>query len=93
MGPARAPEVTYEVVDDRVVLVDPAGTELVTLNPVGALVWQALDGERGPTALAVELHDRFTDVTVARLAEDIETFLQELASSGLVTVAVPDARR
>jgi hypothetical protein len=42
--PRRSPNVTYETIDGRAVLVEVAGTELITLNPVGILVWNAPSG-------------------------------------------------
>ncbi len=42
--PRRSPNVTYETIDGRAVLVDVAGTELITLNPVGTLVWNVPSG-------------------------------------------------
>ncbi len=81
----RSPEVTYEVVDGRAVLVDGAGIELITLNPVGTLVWNALDGEQDAAALAESLAGRFEGVTRDQLETDIVEFLSELASSRLVS--------
>lgn len=85
MGFRRSPDVTYEIVDGRAVLVDGAGTELITLNPVGTLVWSALDGERDAAALAGDLVGDLDGVTLAQLETDIVDFLSELASSRLVT--------
>ncbi len=80
----RSSDVTYEVVEGRAVLVDGAGTELITLNPVGTLVWKALDGEQDAAALAERLVGRFEGVTPDQLETDIVEFLSELASSSLV---------
>jgi hypothetical protein len=85
MGFRRSPEITYETIDRRAVLVDGTGAELITLNPVGSLVWNALDGERDATALAGDLVGSFTGVTRGQLEADIVDFLAELAASRLVT--------
>ena len=37
----RSDEVVFEVSAGRAVLLDRTGKELITLNPVGTLVWQA----------------------------------------------------
>lgn len=87
----RSPEVTFEVVDGRAILIDGQGTELITLNPVGTLVWNALDGERDSGQLANDLVATFEDVTVEQLEDDINAFVEELRSSGLVVEA--DAAR
>jgi hypothetical protein len=74
----------YEVSAGRAVLLDAAGSELITLNPVGTLVWNALDGERDATAVAIDLHHRFGEVALDELTTDVGAFLAELAELGLV---------
>lgn len=85
----RSPRVVYEVVDGQAVLVDPDGVELLTLNAVGTLVWEELDGRRGPNELAADLVSRFTGITVDEFARDIAEFLAEAEGAGLVVP--PDA--
>ena len=80
----RSPRVVYEVIDGRAVLVDPEGVELLTLNAVGTLVWEALDGARDPAALADDLVERFQGVTRDDLERDIAAFLAELEAGALV---------
>ena len=80
----RAPTVLHDVLDDRTVLIDPLGTELITLNPVGALVWQALDGERDSAVVAGHVAELFKDVEPAVIIRDVESFLDELQSLSLV---------
>ncbi len=84
MGWQRAPDVVYEVIDGQAMLVDPAGTEFLTLNEVGTLVWQALDGVRGPAELASALIDRVDGVTVAEFEQDVRAFLAETEAAGVV---------
>jgi hypothetical protein len=79
----RADDVVYEMADERAVLLDAAGTELITLNPVGAIVWHELDGRRDAAALAADLVDRFDGVGLDELASDIADFLGELAEIGV----------
>lgn len=83
----RSPRVVYEVVDGQAVLVDPEGVELLTLNAVGTLVWQELDGVREPADLAAALVDRFDDVEPADLERDIAAFLDEIRAAGLIDPA------
>ena len=68
-------------------LVDPSGTELLTLNPVGTLVWEALDGNSGVEELVDRLLPQFVDVSREELEQDIGDFLEELASSELIVEA------
>jgi hypothetical protein len=83
----RAQDVVYEVVDGRAVLIDPAGVELITLNPVGTLVWQALDDGGDAATLTQRLLPEFEDVTAEQLERDIDAFLSELSGLGLVSDA------
>jgi hypothetical protein len=87
MGLRRAPDVTFEIVDGRAILIDTTGTELITLNPVGTLVWNALDGERDAAAVAEELLPTFEGVTRDQLKTDVATFLAEMSDEGLVVEA------
>jgi hypothetical protein len=80
----RSPQVVYEVVDGQAVLLDAAGVELITLNAVGTLVWQQLDGAREEAELAAELSGHFPSVGEADLENDIGAFLAELAAGALV---------
>jgi hypothetical protein len=83
----RSPEVTYEIVEGRAMLVDPSGTELLTLNPVGTLVWEALDGKRDIEELIDQLLPQFVDVSREELEQDVVEFLEELESSELIVDA------
>ena len=87
MGLHRAPDVTFEIVDGRAMLIDGRGEELITLNPVGTLVWKALDGEADAESLARRLLPELEGVGPDVLEADIRTFLEELASLGLVAPA------
>lgn len=86
MGIRRRAGVSYEPSGDTVVILDADGTVLTTLNPVGALIWHHLDGERDVAALARDLVGEFEGVDEETLAADIETFVGELAASSLVDV-------
>ena len=83
----RADDVIFEVTGGRAVLLDAAGSELITLNPVGTLVWQGLDGRRTQRELAADLHPTFEGVALDELASDIDAFVAELRASGLVVDA------
>jgi Coenzyme PQQ synthesis protein D (PqqD) len=80
----RADDVVFERFEDRAVLLDPTGAELITLNAVGTLVWQALDEAANPSSLADRLLPELQGVTGEELRRDIESFLIELKDLGLV---------
>ena len=83
----RADDVVYEVTGGRAVLLDAAGTELITLNPVGTLVWQAIDGRRDAHGLAAAIQPQLGDVDPARVTSDVVAFVGELRQAGLVVDA------
>lgn len=85
----RADNVLFEMVDDRAVLIDADGRELITLNRVGTLVWNALDGRRDAATLAADLVRQLNGVTVSTLEQDIATFVDKMAALNLVATDEP----
>src|SRR5947207_8545449 len=79
----RTPGVTSEVVEGQAVLIAPAGKEVITLNPVGTLVWGALESPRAVQEVVDELLPRFTGVERQELEEDVLGFVDELRRSEL----------
>ncbi len=84
MGYRRAEGVLSEVLDDRAMLVAPDGTELITLNPTGTAVWDALADVDDPAAIAARLHETRPDVALDVLEADVRAFLAELEEAALV---------
>lgn len=84
MAFSRRDEVTYEVVDDRAVLVDPDGVEIIVLNPVGTLVWEALDGSRDHAQVVAHVLAKVTGATEEEVGHDVTTFLTQLDEAGLL---------
>jgi hypothetical protein len=84
--PRRADNVIFEVVEGKAVLVAPNGDELITLNPLGTMVWETLDGERDANGIAELLRGEFADVPMERLEADVQAFLDQLRSLDLVDI-------
>jgi hypothetical protein len=84
----RSSTVTWELVDERAVILDGDGSTLTTLNPVGTLIWRQLDEAREPAELCRRLADQFPHVDLEQLESDAVFFLDRLARDGLV---VPQA--
>lgn len=80
----RSPDVIHEAVDGRAMLVSPDGSELISLNAVGTMVWELLDTGAAAGEIAAQLHPRFDDVAIEDLERDIHTFLDSLREQGLV---------
>jgi hypothetical protein len=84
MAVRRRDGVSYEPSGDTVVILDVDGTVMTTLNPIGAVIWKALDGERDAAALAADLSSEFEGVAAEELEGDIDRFIASLAESNLV---------
>ena len=80
----RSPDVIHEVVDDRAMLVSPDGSELISLNAVGTMVWDLLATAGDAGDLAAQMHPRFEGVSLDELERDIQAFLDILHEQGLV---------
>jgi len=80
----RRDGVTFEPSGDRVVILDPDGTVMTTLNAVGARIWQELDGRREVSVLAADLAPEFDGVDATTLAADMAEFVESLREAGLV---------
>jgi len=82
--PRRAAGVNYEIIEGRAVVIDPDGRELITLNEVGTLIWEHLDGERDVPALVDELLTEFDGVTREQFERDVRAYLDELRDVGIL---------
>jgi hypothetical protein len=82
----RSSTVTWELVDERAVILDAEGSTLTTLNPIGTLIWRQLDEPRDPAELSARLASRFPSVDRSELESDARHFLDCLARDGLVVL-------
>lgn len=73
-----------ELVDGRAALVNPAGTELFTLNPVGSVVWGALDHAHDLEGLVEAVLAICEPVAREVVMADVQRFLDELVELGLI---------
>lgn len=84
----QSPEVTFEVVDGRAVMVDPAGAELVTLNPTASVVWESFARPCTADDAAAALHERVADaVALDEVRRDVVDLVDELHGLGLLVEA------
>ena len=75
-------------IDDELVLLDDATAVYHGLDPVGARVWEYLDGE----VTLREICDRLTaefDVERSRCEDEVLAFAVDLAGAGLAEVDAP----
>ena len=80
----RAAGVIHEELDGHAVLLDPTALSMLTLNPVGTLVWQLLDDDPTCAELTTRLLPMVRGVTAEQLELDVASFLDELVNAGVV---------
>jgi hypothetical protein len=84
VGYRRAEQVVAEMVDGRAFLLDESGTEMIVLNAVGALVWNALDRATEVDEIVDLLLPEFDEGDTGTIHADVSAFLAELQSLKLV---------
>ncbi len=80
----RSDEVTWDDAGDRVVILDAEGATIITLNPVGSLLWRRIDSACTADDLVDHLSSTFPDVERAQLATDVEEFVSQLVGENLL---------
>lgn len=80
----RAADVKYDELDGHAVLLDRSAVKMLTLNPVGTLVWGLLDDDRTCAELTALLLPKVRGVDAEQLETDVAAFLAELVDAGVV---------
>jgi len=81
----RHPRVVHSQLNDgETVLLHLETGQYHELNPIGAVIWELLDGERSLTEVTEALRARVADPP-DELEEFVAEFLEELRDRGLVT--------
>ncbi len=80
---ARRPDVRYRRVGDEAVVIRQEAAEVVVLNEVAARILELADAGRTRDEMLEGLLAEF-DVPRDRLAADLDAFLAELESGGLI---------
>ena len=83
----RVSGVISDELDGHAVLLDQSAVRMVTLNPVGTLVWQLLDDDRTCAELSTLLLPKVRGVTPEQLEIDVASFLHDLVEAGVVTTS------
>lgn len=82
---SRSPQADATLAGDRAAIYHRETRKALTLNPVGTLVWQALETPQTQSGLLEMLQARFPQVESATLSADLEKFLAELRGHALIT--------
>ncbi|MDH3752914.1 MAG: PqqD family protein [Acidimicrobiia bacterium] len=81
--PAPSASVSLARFDDEPVLVDEERCRIETINEVGAVVWQCLDGESTLEEIAVDLADVY-GADPATVLDDVVGLVTQLSAMQLV---------
>jgi hypothetical protein len=80
----RSADVNSTVLDREAVLLNLESGVYYTLNPVGAAIWDLLDGERSLGKILDGVCERF-DVSVPVAQRDVAALASQLRREGLIT--------
>jgi hypothetical protein len=80
---APAPDVTWSVQDREAVLFSPANGRYYTLNRVGTVIWELLDGQRPLAAVLTALAEHF-DASEPQLRRDLLALVRQLGAERLI---------
>jgi hypothetical protein len=83
----QAEGVLAEDLDGKAAIVDPEGKELITLNLVGSLVWNLLDGRRDVDAVVSAVVEECAPVEHRTVEVDVRAFLAELTTLHLIVAS------
>jgi Coenzyme PQQ synthesis protein D (PqqD) len=82
----RKDALEWREVEGEVIVLDLNGSVYMSVNGAGAVCWHALAGGATRDELVRRVTDRF-EVDQARAAHDIDAFIEELRSHGLLEPA------
>jgi hypothetical protein len=82
----RNPEVLAQPVDGQAMLLSPDQTELLTLNPSGAAIWDALSSPGDIDEIVARVAAAWPDADPAVVAVDVPVFVDDLRSRGILFV-------
>ena len=81
--PTRSDGVTARDIDEAFFIMDPRTSDLHSLNPVGARIWELVDGQRTVADIAAVIVAEY-EVESGRAEGDVVEFLETLQTKKLV---------
>lgn len=84
--PLRATGLSARELDGRLYLLTLRDRVLRSLNPLGARVWDLMDGRRTTGDIVQAVLSEY-EVDLPRVRDDVIGFVEELEHSGLVTIS------
>jgi uncharacterized protein YpbB len=85
--------VTHDLEEEgQLVVYDASGSKLVVLNDIGAAIYFLIDGKRSSQDIGRFLADTLPQGVPESCQSDVEAFLQQLESQGVVSWAQDTSR-
>jgi hypothetical protein len=84
-GVRRADGYRTELLDDEVLLYNPAQTRVIALNATAALVWQLCDGTRSSAEIVALIGEAYPEADA--VVADVDELLATLRGAGAVEPA------
>ncbi len=84
---ARATDVAARALGGEMMIMSAKDSTLFTLNPVATIIWQSADGNTPVAAIVREKICAEFDVDPMVATRDAESFVNDLASHGLLIVS------
>jgi hypothetical protein len=76
------PGIVYREEEDGAFLFDPDAGELKCLNPLGSVIWKLLDGLNSSGTIVSMIRERYPDIPMLTVRQQVDAFLQELMDMG-----------
>lgn len=79
----RVDDVIWREIDGNVVIVKEDGSEIITLNPTAAYIWDKCSGEIDVSEIAAKMQEQF-DASFEEIYDDVITAVKRLEDMGLL---------
>jgi hypothetical protein len=86
---SRAPDAVWRDLDGRAAVISLDEGRIRTMNTTATFVWSLLDAAPSIDAIQTRLAERFPRVPSDELAHDLDLFLHDMVTRGLVRVLPP----
>jgi len=83
----RNDNIAWRVIEGEALVVDPKDSMIYPLNPVGARIWQLLDGEKNISDIISVINEEFEADKLIIQADTLD-FLKDLLDKGMVKQCV-----
>jgi Coenzyme PQQ synthesis protein D (PqqD) len=87
-----SPNIRTSFNQDGAVLMDIQGGSMLTLNPIGSIIWRQLGEGRSPEQIAGDIGSEF-GIPPEQVLVDVNEFLEQLKAQHLIVPSDPEVSR